>query len=352
MAVFCQLAAPERYVPCTWDMLTDAEGRQYWLGHFETHIESALDLALAQLGGADDGRIAACRAEFLAGIRRLYDEPDAFGELNILVLDDFRSRMLRKHGFDDPYREIKRKEDDEALGLYPEVVAEINALPASEKMPALLRGVFAGNIFDLGSKATLEHYHAEGLDFSRTRRSLRPRPWLVDDADAWCSRFEGGRSPYAHILFFVDNAGADIVLGCLPLARQLALDGGRVVLAANDLPCLNDITVAELGRVVDEAAGADPVLADLAAGGRIALIGTGNGTPLIDLRTISDPCNEAARKSDLLILEGMGRSVESNFEAAFRCDCLKIAMVKDKMVAARLGGEVFDLICRFDQAGR
>lgn len=351
MAVLCQLADPEGYEPCTWDMLTDEPGRLYWLEHFETHIESAFDLVRAQLGDRNDGRIEACRAEFVAGVRRLYDQPDYFGQLNILVLDDFRSRMLRQHGFEDPYLEIKRKEDDEALELYPEVIAEIDGLARGEKMSTLLRGVFAGNIFDLGSKATLDHYHDEGLDFGHTRATLKPRPWLVDDADAWCSRIGDGRSPYEQILFLVDNAGADIVLGCLPLARHLASCGSRVVLAANTLPCLNDITANELGRVLDEAAKLDPLLADLFARGALTIIETGNGTPLIDLRKISEQCNEAARQSDLIILEGMGRSVESNFDAKFRCDCLKIAMVKDKMVAAKLGGEVFDLVCRFDRAG-
>jgi type II pantothenate kinase len=91
------------------------------------------------------------------------------------------------------------------------------------------------------------------------------------------------------------------------------------------------------------------VLRDLLDTGRITVVETDNDTPLIDLRKISDECNEAARDSDLIILEGMGRSVESNFEAKFRCDSLKIAMLKDKMVAAKLGGEVFDLVCRFDQ---
>jgi hypothetical protein len=43
----------------------------------------------------------------------------------------------------------------------------------------------------------------------------------------------------------------------------------------------------------------------------------------------------------------MGRGVESNFAAEFTCDALNIAMVKDHMVAKRMGGKVYDVVCRF-----
>ena len=51
---------------------------------------------------------------------------------------------------------------------------------------------------------------------------------------------------------------------------------------------------------------------------------------------------------DLIVLEGMGRALESNFDARFTCDTLKIAMIKDEGVASALDGELFDLICRFE----
>jgi hypothetical protein len=51
---------------------------------------------------------------------------------------------------------------------------------------------------------------------------------------------------YRKALFFVDNSGADVVLGMLPLARELLQRGTVVVLAANRQPSINDITAAEL----------------------------------------------------------------------------------------------------------
>jgi len=93
----------------------------------------------------------------------------------------------------------------------------------------------------------------------------------------------------------------------------------------------------------------DPILDKLVKSDRITAVGTGNDMPLIDLRDISDACNAAARDSDLIILEGMGRSVESNLNAKFNCDCLKIAMIKDQNIAANLNGSLFDLSLRFER---
>jgi hypothetical protein len=68
-------------------------------------------------------------------------------------------------------------------------------------------------------------------------------------------------TPSVHrVIAFVDNAGADIVLGMLPLARELLRMGSEVVLAANTQPAINDITAAELRAVVAAAVRDDPIL--------------------------------------------------------------------------------------------
>jgi len=59
--------------------------------------------------------------------------------------------------------------------------------------------------------------------------------------------------------------------------------------------------------------------------------------------------NAASRDADLVILEGMGRGVESNLDAEFSCDAVNIAMIKDSAVAGRHRGKVFDVVCRFWQ---
>lgn len=65
---------------------------------------------------------------------------------------------------------------------------------------------------------------------------------------------------FKRVLMFVDNAGADVVLGMLPLAREFLRLGAEVVLVANSLPAINDITAAELRAVVARAAEYCPIL--------------------------------------------------------------------------------------------
>lgn len=42
-------------------------------------------------------------------------------------------------------------------------------------------------------------------------------------------------------------------------------------------------------------------------------------------------------KVDLIIIEGMGRAIHTNFKAQFKCDCLKVAVLKNKWLAERFG---------------
>jgi hypothetical protein len=43
---------------------------------------------------------------------------------------------------------------------------------------------------------------------------------------------------------------------------------------------------------------------------------------------------------DLIILEGMGRSIHTNYDASFKCDSLKAAVLKNEWLAKRM-------ICEF-----
>jgi len=79
-------------------------------------------------------------------------------------------------------------------------------------------------------------------------------------------------------------------------------------------------------------------------------VSSGTGEPLIDLLGVSPELNRVAADADLVILEGMGRGVESNIDAQFTCDALNLAMLKDAKVAGRIGGKLYDVVCQFKQA--
>lgn len=57
----------------------------------------------------------------------------------------------------------------------------------------------------------------------------------------------------------------------------------------------------------------------------------------------------ALNRVDLLVLEGMGRAVHTNLDARFTCETLKLAVIKNKWLAERLGGPVFSVLCRYER---
>ena len=56
------------------------------------------------------------------------------------------------------------------------------------------------------------------------------------------------------------------------------------------------------------------------------------------------------RKADLIVLEGMGRAVHTNLHASFACDALKVAVLKNRWLANRLGGEMFSVMFKFESS--
>ncbi len=348
MKRFCLLHAPESYVPCSSDLLVDAEARQYWLDHFAGHFHETLKHAAVQYGRTARKRIETCREAFDRQITALRNASDALGpQLDILTLDRLRGGLLRQHDLKDPFAYIKARENAQACSLFPAVARALHARTGRDKWLGLIESVFAGNIFDMGASATM-HLTAESTDFLDTVEKTKPRPWLVDDFDRLSEDLpDGPPSQWSKAVVFCDNAGSDFVLGLMPLVRALALCGTQIVLAANEYPSLNDMTAAETVVVLQQLAGLDEDLAALIRAGMFEVVSTGNDAPLIDLSKVSEELNEAASDADLVILEGMGRGVESNFQAEFSVDTMWLATLKDKHVASQLGGGLFDCVCKY-----
>lgn len=346
------IAEPHRYRACIQDLLADGpEILDYWLTLFERHVETLARLPLAARQLQHHARWTAFRADYLAGLQALRARPDLRGELTVLELTRYRDEKLALHGLGDPFIDLKTRENELALRLYPGLIDELDATPADAMVELLARGLFAGNLFDMGSKAAVDAFEGGAFNFHDARSKVRPRPWAVDDLDAWQQRLIVG-VPHRQALFFVDNAGPDIILGAIPLARALALRGTRVVLAANSRPALNDITAEELLALLPRMGQADPILTRLLHDDRIAVVASGCESPLIDLAQVSADCCAAAGDSDLLILEGMGRAIESNYDAAFTVDTIKVALIKDAMVARILGVRLFDPVFRFEPSNQ
>ncbi|KAM7483198.1 hypothetical protein LguiB_007781 [Lonicera macranthoides] len=305
------------------------------------------------------------------------EDPAAYGKLGLANLLELREECLREFHFVDCYRSIKQRENEASLAVLPDLLMELDGMSEETRLLMLIEGVLAANIFDWGSRACVDLYHKGTIiEIYRMSRKKMQRPWRVDDFDVFKERMLGSKEkkprPHKRALLFVDNSGADIVLGMLPLARELLRRGTEVVLVANSLPALNDVTAMELPEIVAEAAKHCDILRGAAeAGGLLVdaminiqdgskensssvplmVVENGCGSPCIDLRQVSLELAAAAKDADLIILEGMGRSLHTNYNAQFKCDTLKLAMVKNQRLAEKLiEGSIYDCVCRYEPA--
>ncbi|KAL7599108.1 hypothetical protein Lser_V15G21444 [Lactuca serriola] len=370
LEVFPLLSNPKSYEPNTID-LADPNELEYWFTVLSEHLPDLVDKAVASEGGTDDARRRgdAFAREFSAHLARLMEEPPAYGKLGPTNLLELREECLREFNFFDAYRTIKQRENEASLAVLPDLLLELDSMNEKTRLLTLIEGVLAANIFDWGSSACVDLYHKGTIiEIYRMNRKKMQRPWRVDDFDAFKERM--GFGAHKRALLFVDNSGADVILGMLPLARELLRRGTEVVLVANSLPALNDVTAVELPKIVAEAAKHCDILRGAAeAGGLLVdamnnilegsrqklpsiplmVVGNGCGSPCIDLRQVSSDLAAVAKDADLVILEGMGRALHTNYNARFKCDTLKLAMVKNQRLAEKLiKGNIYDCVCRYE----
>uniref|UniRef100_A0A7N6BEF5 4'-phosphopantetheine phosphatase n=1 Tax=Anabas testudineus TaxID=64144 RepID=A0A7N6BEF5_ANATE len=165
--------------------------------------------------------------------------------------------------------------------------------------------------------------------------SLVERPWLVDSYDQWLERLKG--PPHKCALFFVDNSGL--------LSR-----GTEVVLASNSGPALNDVTNGELQILTERIAAMDPVIQDGLKEDRLTLVQSGSSSPCLDLSRLDKVLAMVVRErqTDLVIIEGMGRAIHTNYYAMLSCESLKMAVIKNSWLADRLGGKLFSVVFKYE----
>eukprot|EP00850_Spirogloea_muscicola_P003914 SM000016S01902 [mRNA] locus=s16:418468:422079:- [translate_table: standard] len=356
------LADPAGYRPCTVPFrgpgdapgeLTPAE--RTWVDVFRRSIPSFQKRAAADDSVTDaESRAARFAERYAAILDELESNPESNGgPPDIVVLCRLRELVLREVGFEDIFRKVKVTENAKALALLPDILKLVDAVEdPSQRLEHLIRGVFAGNIFDLGAPASTELFDKDGMSFLTTLDKMLERPWVIDHLDrlreVWVTK------TWKKAIIFVDNAGADVILGILPLARELLRRGTQVALAANEVPALNDITYSELLDVlskVDESK-VDIDVSEALDAGRLLVVSSGNDLPVIDLSLISPELAFVADDADLIVLEGMGRSIETNLYASFKCDSLNLGMIKHQEVATFLEGRLYDCVISFKEAAQ
>ncbi|KAI2659302.1 4'-phosphopantetheine phosphatase [Labeo rohita] len=302
------LQDPTSYIPDTVDLTEDALAREYWLYCFEEALDGVVKRAIASQKDQPEAaeRAEKFRQKYCHKLQTLRHQPFAYGSLTVRSLLDTREHCLNEFNFPDPYSKIKQKENDMALKYYLKVVKSFEELSWEQRQFTLVKGLLAGNVFDWGAKAVSE-------------------PWLVDAYNQWIERLKG--PPHKCALFFVDNSGIDIILGVFPFIRELLIRGTEVVLASNSGPALNDVTNSELQILTERIAAMDPVIHRLD-------------------KVLATVVRE--RGTDLVIIEGMGRAIHTNYYAMLSCESLKLAVIKNSWLAERLGGKIFSVVFKYE----
>nr|KAF6507034.1 pantothenate kinase 4 (inactive) [Rousettus aegyptiacus] len=317
------LLDPSSYVPDTVDLTDDALARKYWLSCFEEALDGVVKRAVASQPGSADAaeRAEKFRQKYWAKLQALRHQPFAYGTLTVRSLLDTREHCLNEFNFPDPYSKVKQRENGVALRCFPRVVRALDALGWAERQLALAEGLLAGNVFDWGAKAVSEVLECDPqFGFEEAKRKLE------------------------------DNSGVDVILGVFPFVRELLSRGTEVILACNSGPALNDVTYSEALIVAERIAAMDPTIHSALREERLLLTQTGSSSPCLDLSRLDKGLAVLVRErgTDLVVIEGMGRAVHTNYYAALRCECLKLAVVKNSWLAERLGGRLFSVIFKYE----
>uniref|UniRef100_A0A8C8VH41 4'-phosphopantetheine phosphatase n=2 Tax=Pelusios castaneus TaxID=367368 RepID=A0A8C8VH41_9SAUR len=332
------LKDPSTYIPDTVDLTDDTMARKYWLTCFEEALDGVVKRAIASQPDSIDAaeRAEKFRQKYWNKLQTLRQQPFAYGTLTVRSLLDTREHCLNEFNFPDPYSKVKQKENGIALKCFPSVIESLDSLGWEERQFALVKGLLAGNVFDWGAKALNTN---ESLNYEN--RKLNPE----------CTGFllqEG--PPHKCALIFADNSGIDIILGVFPFVRELLSRGTEVILACNSGPALNDVTYSESLIVTERIAAMDPIIQSALKEERLLLVQTGSSSPCLDLSRLDKGLALLVRerKTDLVIIEGMGRAIHTNYYAALKCESLKLAVIKNSWLADRLGGKIFSVIFKYE----
>ncbi|KAM0932911.1 putative pantothenate kinase [Dioscorea sansibarensis] len=164
--------------------------------------------------------------ESVGSKRARINKSSAYEKLCLANLLELREECLREFQFRDAYISIIQRENEASLAVLPDLLMKLDGMNEEDRLLNLVEGVLTANIFDWGSHAYVDLYHKGTIiEIYRMSQKNMRQPWRVDDFDKFQERMLGWGEkkfqPYKKAWLFVDNSGADIILGMLPLAKEL-----------------------------------------------------------------------------------------------------------------------------------
>lgn len=226
------------------------------------------------------------------------------------VIGAERGRVIaRMTGCKDPYREMKKEANQQALELLPGLKKLVEDAPENERFRVACLISSLGNVIDYdvpGNNSDLD----DALEFLDDG-------FYMDDTD----EFKAMIKPGSDLLFFTDNAG-EIVLDTL-VVEELKRLGAHVTVAVKGGPSLND-------ALLDDA--------EMAGMMKIADEVITTGTDAIGIRLDESPQSfiDRYQNADLIMAKGMA-NWETLTETPAPCSLMYIFRTKCEPVARAVG---------------
>lgn len=134
-------------------------------------------------------------------------------------------------GNDDPYKGIKRRDNEHALSLLPEVKEIIEK--SEDKLLTTIKVAVAGNIMDFAANS--------GYDLKKTVEEVIKSDFAIDDYEKFKEDIKKAKS----ILYLADNAG-EIVFDRLLIEKIRELNNCKIYFFIKGKPIINDATQIDL----------------------------------------------------------------------------------------------------------
>jgi len=270
-------------------------------------VRQALDAARL---ATDDARI---HEKVVRGVLRLAADLD-MGQSPPVIGQQIHLMIRNMVASNDPYHSIKRKFNNIALNLYPELRKEI--VGSKDRLETAVRLAIAGNIIDFGVSSIVNE--------SDIHKAISAS--LTGDFDnVQLEDFRDSIGQAEQILYLADNAG-EIVFDRL-LIEQLPYE--KVTVVVKGSPVINDATTEDA-----EAAGLGHI---------VEVIDNGSDGPGTILQSCSQTFRSRFSNADLVIAKGQG-----NYETLSNVDKNIFFIMKAKcpVIARDLGCEVGEMILR------
>lgn len=122
-----------------------------------------------------------------------------------------------------------------------------------------------------------------------------------------------------------------------------------MLLCANAGPALNDVTSEELTVVLERCCQQCEILKKAIDDKQLRVLSNGHSSPCLDLQQLPADVDAALAGVDLIVIEGMGRALHTNLNARFKCESLKVVVIKNNWLAKKLfDSDIFSVIFKYE----